>query len=384
MRFGYFTPLFNPEWVRSYPQLIVDVREEAVLADELGYDTFWLGEHHFGAEGMDTLPNPILLAADLACRTSRIRLGMLAVVINFWHPLRLAEDVALLDLMTQGRIELGLARGFLPREAVNLQPKADPGNEAVSRALFAETLETMKKAWAEPYFSHQGPNYTFPLPGTKWDRPLYEPDPDAVRDGEIAKLFLVPKPYQNPHPPLWMMIATESSFKVAAQLGLKGVVWIQTPRRLRERLQLYAEIRSATEGRPFKVGEDIAWLRNVYVAPTMEEARRDAERGMVHCFRWLAGYRPPSFFAELGEELPPDMQLDWDFLSKRMLLVGPPEHVAERLSEMREITGIDHFIGITDVGWIPHKKVMRSMELFATKVVPLLEAKEAKAIPASD
>ena len=373
MKFGYFNPLFNPDWQRDYLQLLRDLREEAILADELGYDTFWLGEHHFGAEGMDTLPNPLLVAADLACRTSRIRLGMLAVIITFWHPLRLAEDIALLDVMTEGRLELGLGRGLRPREAVNLDPKADPTKEDTSRELFGETLAIMKKAWTESYFSYQGPNFTFPVPGIKWDRPLDEPDPKGIKDGELAKLFLVPKPYQQPYPPLWMMVATEPAFKVAAELGVKGVVWIQTPHRLRERLEVYAQTRSAVEGRTFEVGEDVAWLRNIYVAPTMEEARRDCEQGMVNCFRYLAGYRPLSFFMEKGEEVTPDMQLDWDFLSKRMLVTGTPTHVAEQLNKMREITGIEHFIAITDVGWIPHEKVMRSIELFATEVVPLLE-----------
>ena len=281
MKFGLFTAFFNPDWERTYLQLLDDVREEAILADELGYDVFWMGEHHFGAEGMDTMPNPMLLASELAVRTSRIRLGMLALVITCWHPLRLAEDIANLDMMTRGRIEVGIGRGILPREVVNLHPKADPASEATSREIFAETLEVIKKAWTEPYFSHQGPNYTFPVPGIKWDRPLFTPDPgfEGSDELELTKLFLSPRPYQKPYPPLWMMMSTEPSFKVAAELGLKGVCWIQRPQKLRERLQVYADVRSAKEGRAFKLGEDLGGRRG-YVAPTMEEARRDAERGM--------------------------------------------------------------------------------------------------------
>ena len=186
---------------------------------------------------------------------------MLAVIITFWHPLRLAEDVALLDLMTEaGSISDWGAGCVLGRRSIySLTPirqrKIRPGS------CLGETLAIMKKAWTESYFSCRGPNFTFPVPGIKWDRPLDEPDPKGIKDGELAKLFLVPKPYQKPYPPLWMMVATEPSFKVAAELGVKGVVWIQTPHQLRERLEVYAQTRSAVEGRSFEVGEDVAWLR---------------------------------------------------------------------------------------------------------------------------
>ncbi|MDF2444743.1 MAG: hypothetical protein JWR01_2946, partial [Subtercola sp.] len=105
MRFDVSTVLANPGRKKLWSELLDDVRERAELADAYGFDGLWIGEHHFNAEGDDNLPNPVLLAADLAARTTRIRLGMGAVALPSWHPIRLAEDLAMLDHFSNGRVD---------------------------------------------------------------------------------------------------------------------------------------------------------------------------------------------------------------------------------------------------------------------------------------
>ena len=278
MQFGLFTTLYDCGGGAETPADVLDhLREQVVLAEQLGYDAVWMGEHHFGPYGLGDLPNPILVGADLAVRTSRIRIGQMANIAPWWHPIRLAEDLALLDNLTRGRVDVGFGRGIWPYEGPQFHPHADPRKDAENRELFRETVEIVRKAWTEERFAHQGPNYTFPAPDTRFAHPRYPPDP-AWQDGDrVLKLRVTPKPYQRPHPPLWMTVSTDRSVSFAAELGLRPCYWQPPPRRVRQRMELYAGIRSRLEGRPVSPSEGQGVLRNLYVAPTMEAARREAE-----------------------------------------------------------------------------------------------------------
>ena len=106
--------------------LLDNLRQQTILAEELGFEAIWLGEHHFGPYGVGDIPNPILLGADLAARTTKIRIGQMANIAPWWHPIRLAEDLAILDNMTGGRVEVGFGRGIWPCEGPQFHPNADP------------------------------------------------------------------------------------------------------------------------------------------------------------------------------------------------------------------------------------------------------------------
>ena len=159
MRFGAFTTVAASAGEAANSADVLDnLRQQTILAEELGFEAMWLGEHHFGPYGVGDLPNPILLGADLAARTSRIRIGQMANIAPWWHPIRLAEDLSILDNMTRGRIEVGFGRGIWPYEGPQFHPNADPRRDEKNRELFRETVQIVRKIWAEPYFSHQGPN----------------------------------------------------------------------------------------------------------------------------------------------------------------------------------------------------------------------------------
>src|SRR5215468_7252870 len=170
MQYGYFANIHDPTQARDYGQMIAEVRQLAQVCETAGFATFWLPEHHFSVWGRELLGNPLMMAADIAARTERIRIGLAAAIITFWHPLRLAEDLALLDHLTSGRLEIGVGRGNYGLEASNLNPAADPNNRAANVKVFLETLDVLRKALTEDRFAHRGENYVFPGPGFRADK----------------------------------------------------------------------------------------------------------------------------------------------------------------------------------------------------------------------
>ena len=371
MKFAAFTTVAGSagEAVTA-SEFIDNLRQQTILAEELGFEAMWLGEHHFGPYGVGDLPNPILLGADLAARTSRIRIGQMANIAPWWHPIRLAEDLAMLDNMTGGRVEVGFGRGIWPYEGPQFHPNADPRKDRENRELFQETVDIVRKIWANEHFSHQGENYTFPVDDTVFSHPKYPPDP-AWKDGDrVTKLRVTPRPFQEPHPPLWMTVSTDRSVTTAAELGLKACYWQPPPLRIRQRMELYAQVRGEMEDRPFALGEDQAVMRSTYVAASMEEARRDAEEGIMSAFIFNDPFRGRQVFTNPGEVLAPEVQLDWDFLEPRTLLVGSPENVVERVQELQEVCNLDYLlVEFTHMG-MPLSKTLRNLETFAAKVMP--------------
>ena len=371
MRFAAFTTVAGSAGeATSAADMLDNLRQQTVLAEELGFEAMWLGEHHFGPYGVGDLPNPILLGADLAARTSRIRIGQMANIAPWWHPIRLAEDIAILDNMTRGRVEVGFGRGIWPYEGPQFHPNADPRKDQENRELFAETVEVVRKIWSEEYFSHEGANYRFPVDDTVFSHPSYPSNPEWQEGDRVTRLRVTPRPYQQPHPPLWMTVSTDRSVSTAAEMGLKACYWQPPALRIRQRMELYAEVRSALEGRKFSLGEDQAVMRSTYVAPTMEQARREAEAGIMSAFIFNDPFRGRQVFTNPGEELDDAVKLDWDFLEPRTLLVGPPDHVAERIDELREVCNLDYLLVEFTHAGIPLHKTLQNLEIFATKVMP--------------
>ena len=375
MRFAAFTTVAASAGEATNAADILDnLRQQAVLAEELGFEAIWLGEHHFGLYGAGDLPNPILLGADLAARTSKIRIGQMANIATWWHPIRLAEDIAILDNMTRGRVEVGFGRGVWPYEGPQFHPNADPRLDLQNRELFQETVEIVRKIWTEEFFSHRGENYTFPAEDTVFSHPSYPPDPAWHEDGKVTRLRVTPRPYQKPHPPLWMTVSTDRSVSTAAEMGLKACYWQPPPRRIRQRMELYAEVRSRLEVKTFAIGQDQAVMRSTYVSTSMEQARREAESGIMSAFIFNDPFRGREVFANPGEELEPTTRLDWDFLEPRTLLVGSPDNVIEKIEELREVCNLEYLLVEFAHAGIPLRQTLQNLENFGTKVMPRFPA----------
>ena len=389
MKFGLYTGVHDLTLNRVYADVVDELTEQVVLCEEAGFECAWVDEHHFNATYTNS-PNPVVFGAMLAAHTSRIRLGQ-ADVVTGWHPLRLAEDVALLDHISKGRVDLGMGRGgvqydaaifnphlkeILPDPKIDLREHYLSSDQTATREHFAEFVDILKKAWTEPFFSHQGTHYTFPQPGYPWKYSILDAesleDPAAVKDGEVVKIRLGPKPYQQPYPPLWMLMVSEPSFAEAARLGLKGMVWVQPANRLRERIETYTNIRNELEGDHLRVGDDINVMRLAYVAPTYEEAKKVADPLFTPFYAKQFERRPMSYWYNEGEEIPERTDLDWEFYRKQLLiLAGSPEQVAEQIHELHEVGGVNYVTLWMEGQGLSHEKMMSSIELFGSKVAPL-------------
>ena len=201
MQFGYFSVLDNPGLEIPYNQILTELSEQTQAVEQAGFNGVWLGEHHFGGEGYDCIPNPLMILSHLAAQTTTIRLGLAAVIVPQWHPLRIAEDVAMLDQLSGGRVECGVGRGIFPRELTNLNIDADRRNDEKNWRLFTETVEIMKRAWTEDPFTWDGEFYKFPHPGVQ-DSHSWLPRDSRYRSetGEYIGMSVQPKPLQTPPP----------------------------------------------------------------------------------------------------------------------------------------------------------------------------------------
>ncbi|GAA3357463.1 MULTISPECIES: LLM class flavin-dependent oxidoreductase [Saccharopolyspora] len=369
MRFSIFHNLGAPGRFGEYDQVMNETREFARYADQAGFWSIWYTEHHFGHEGYELIANPVLMGADIAARTENIRIGQAANIATFWHPLRLAEDIAQLDQLSGGRVEVGLGRGLYGREALNLNTLADPRDQEQNRALFDETVEILQKAWSNEFFSHDGRFYTFPAPGVRWEHPLSPATPEFTEDGVITKLAVTPRPYQRPHPPLWQVIDSPRSIQTAAQQGVQGLFWLPPISALKDRFQLYKDSAQAA-GRDLALGEGIGLVRDVFVADTMEQARAQFEEALLTSYKWITHWRGLGNLMEAGEELTDAHELSFEFLEQRNLLVGTPEHVAGKIEELQEELNLEHLLLWTTHPGLRHEHAMRSLELFTEKVMP--------------
>ena len=371
MKFAAFTTVAGSAGEATTAEQHVDnLRQQTILAEEFGFEAMWLGEHHFGPYGVGDLPNPILLGADLAARTSTIRIGQMANIAPWWHPIRLAEDIAILDNMSRGRVEVGLGRGIWPYEGPQFHPNADPRKDKENRELFREMVEILREVWTNDYFFHRGTNYNFPVEDTIFSHPKYPSNPEWQQGDAVTKLRVTPRPYQNPHPPLWMTVSTDRSVTTAAELGLKACYWQPPALRIKQRMELYAQVRTELEGRQFRFGEDQAVMRSTYIASSMEEARRDAEEGIMSAFIFNDPFRGRQVFTNPGEVLADEVNLDWDFLEPRTLLVGSPDNVVEKVQELQEVCNLDYLlVEFTHMG-MPLSKSLKNLENFAAKVMP--------------
>ena len=374
MKFGLHHELHDTDLKKGFSVILDELREQANVAEQSGFDGIWLGEHHLGPEGLCNTPNPLLLCADMAARTNFRRIGLACVMAGTWHPIRLAEDLAVVDHLTKGRFQVGFGRGVFHRDTVPFQPKSDPRNEAASRELTAEVIDIVLKAWTEEFFSHEGPNYTFPPPGIPhhpWS-PTEEP---YVKDGNITKLNVVPKPYQKPHPPIWIMVSSETSARRAAERGFNCIVAGTAIHIIQDWLRIYAEVRSEREGQEYKPGECWAIQRPICVAPTMEEARKDFEHYIYRQREYQALYRGEKAKEYTKYTLGGAEEWTWEILLERAMIAGSPDDVAEQLHELED-AGLNHLICWTDVGGFPHEKAMRTLELFGTRVIPMFKDDE--------
>jgi len=384
MKFGYFCNVTN--WKkRPYTEILDNARDIAVYCDNNKWDSIWFTEHHFNHEGMESQPNPLMMCTDIAARTKQIRLGQACNVITFWNPIRLAEDIAALDHLSKGRVEVGIGRGVYGREAIHMNVESDLKDQAKNKRLFQETLTVMKKAWTENFFSHKGEFYTYPSPSFVWQHDMSPPNEEFVdlKTNQIKKISVIPKPYQKPHPTLWQVVDSTGSIEWAAKNGINCIMWIPTVKTLKKRFEIYKNTKSEAEKRDVPMGEGISLVRDMFVAETMEDAKKLAGEQMVNYMRWVCHWRGLGNHMDPDEELPQTKGkldlLNYDFLHKRNMLFGTPDYVVKKIKELQSELNLQNLQVWSSMPGVKHEDAMRSIQLFNDEVIPKINL-EKKAV----
>jgi alkanesulfonate monooxygenase SsuD/methylene tetrahydromethanopterin reductase-like flavin-dependent oxidoreductase (luciferase family) len=353
-----------------YQRMLVELSEQVRLADELAYDSVHFTEHHFHVEGFEISNNPILLDLFVAMQTRRLRVGQLGIVLPSHDPIRVAEDIAMLDHMSGGRACAGFARGYQRRWVDTLAqqthgihgalPHEHDAIDAANRAAFEECYRIIRRAWTEDLFAHQGRTWRVPAGPTPWTLEATERFGAGVEDGIVRRVGVVPKPVQKPHPPLFQPFASsERSIRWCAEEGITAVLPPLHPRLEHRLFDLYAE----TSGRA--PGDGTAVLRDVIVADSDEEAEALWQDSGIFC--GAAWFAPFGFSRGLAD---PDTGAEPDLLGEALALVGSVDRVCRQLEALQRRLPVRWLFHWTYNGLIPHAKLLRSIERFQTEVLP--------------
>jgi alkanesulfonate monooxygenase SsuD/methylene tetrahydromethanopterin reductase-like flavin-dependent oxidoreductase (luciferase family) len=353
-----------------YGRMLRELSEQARLADDLGYDSISFTEHHFHVEGFEISNNPVLLDLFVAMQTRRIRVGQLGIVLPANNPLRVAEDIAMLDHMSGGRACAGFARGYQRRWVDTMAqqnhgihgatPHEHDAIDASNREAFEECYRLIKRAWTEDLIHFEGKYWSVPPGPTPWDLEATRRWGAGVEDGAVRQLGVVPKPLQKPHPPLFQPFASsERSIRWCAQEGITAVLPPLHPVLESRLFDLYAEV----SGRPR--GEGVGVLRDVVVADSDAEAQALwADSGL---FCGAAWFEPFGFSKGLAH---PETGEAPDLLADGLALVGSVDSVCRQLESLLERLPARWLFAWTYNGLVPHARLMHSIERFATRVLP--------------
>jgi alkanesulfonate monooxygenase SsuD/methylene tetrahydromethanopterin reductase-like flavin-dependent oxidoreductase (luciferase family) len=351
---------------RRYPNArLVEAFESAATvaqaADALDYETMWLAEHHFQHEGWECIPNIPMLAVDLAHRTRRIKIGCAFNVVPTWHPLRLAEDYAVADILTKGRVVFGVGRGYHSREVESFgNPMLDA---EANRELFEEQVEVILKALREESFAHRGKHYTIP--------------PEVPYRGYTLKeISLVPRPLRQPVE-VWQPIVSGGArgLEFMARHGIKGVISATAEELVQRWVRDYQEA-GRRHGRERKLGEDLILGFRMCLNDTVQGAIRRArpyfeEHAKVMAPLGMLRYSEEhaKAVAERRAQSPTTASLE-DGVRNRSWLCGPAADIVGYLKELEaKYPGLDHVM----LGWpigVPRAMMVEQLERFAAEVMP--------------
>jgi alkanesulfonate monooxygenase SsuD/methylene tetrahydromethanopterin reductase-like flavin-dependent oxidoreductase (luciferase family) len=339
MDFGMFTDFHIRPQV-SQAEAFAESFKQVEAAEMLGMDAVWLAEHHFSPE-RSVLASPLVIASAIAARTARIRIGLAVQVLPLTNPLRIAEEAATVDHISEGRFDFGVGRSGLTRyyQGYNV-----PYTE--SRERFFEALEIITKGWRQEQFSHTGPHFTF------------------------HNVTVVPKPYQQPHPPIRVALASADTFALVGRLGHAIFISANTPLpQMQERLAVY---RQARQEAGYTAPADIALRIPAYVAETAERAHSEPEASAMHAIRYAAEELiTTASTQEIAERFQQLARTPYDDVLKQRLLYGTPEAVVDRLQEYQDTLGITGVVLEMNYGGrIPYDQVVNSLRLLTARVLP--------------
>lgn len=346
MEFGSFMEFHRREG-KSQADAFREAFAHIGQSEELGLDAVWLAESHFNP-ARSVLSSPLTIASAIAARTKRLKIGTAVSIIPLGNPLRLAEETATIDHISEGRFEFGVGRSGLPGsyEGYNI-------SYAESRERFYEYLEVILAAWTNERFSYEGKYFSF------------------------NDVCLVPKPLQSPHPPIRIAATTTDTFPVIAKMGFSAFIGVRSLNmdQVAEQVKVYRETWES-EGQDSPV--DVSLRVPVYIAETQEKALSEPEESFMRQFRRLGGQlgasaagsgaNPNEGRSERSRQL---ASLTWENVIGQKAIVGTPEMAIEQLQRMKETLSLTGVVCEFNAGeQIPEDRINNSLKLFCEKVMP--------------
>ena len=338
INFGTFLLMQSPS-ARSSQEIYTRGLEIAQAAEALGFGNVWLAEHHFSTYGY--LSRPAQLATYIAAKTTRIRVGTAVIVVPLHHPLVIAEEIATLDLLSGGRLDVGLGRGYQPYEFERFGLELSS-----SRARWDEAVDVLLLAFQGKPFAYDGKLY------------------------KIPETTIFPQPLQQPHPPIWITAQSPDSVEAAVRRGfnvLTGGFGVPIERMGEFRKLFDRVVAEVKPAQPLHVGVQ----RAVYVTDNEADARAAAEEARWN-MRVTLSLRNHYERVEQGRAIPvpAPKEPDVDDLLDRFLVIGTPDRVIRQINRVKDVVGITHFNCSFWFGDLEHARVLRSMDLFAREVTP--------------
>lgn len=381
--------------VERYHTLLGQWHDVIRAADRLGFWGVSSIEHHFHSEGYEVGPNPGLLNAYWAAITENVRVGQLGYTMSAQNPIRVAEDVAILDHLSDGRSFVGFARGYQARwtnilgqhlgTKATLSPAGTPqdqmdaldeatrkgrfADDEINRQIFEEQVEMVQQAWANDSFEWKG-RWEVPFPygeGIDWTmdatREMGAPG-EMDENGRVQRISVVPKPLTQPHPPVF--VSSNASKETVEYCGPRGFIptYFSKIERAAEFGAAYVRA-AAAAGNTYKLGQNQALVRWGQIADTMEEARAQVEEYDADIFRDLYAGTTPMVY---DPEAPVD-----SVIRSGLWVVGTPDQVREDYVKLWKQLPAEYVVLIYHFAQQPKDSVIRQMELFMEHVKPALD-----------
>jgi alkanesulfonate monooxygenase SsuD/methylene tetrahydromethanopterin reductase-like flavin-dependent oxidoreductase (luciferase family) len=374
------TPV-NERWLSDDHLASVFEKTEAIvtLMDRLGYDTFWAAEHRFQREGYECIPNLLMLFVHLAHLTERIKLGCGFNVTPMWHPLRLAEDFAVADHLTNGRIIFGVGRGYHSRECESLGAPSTAINDEANRELFEDQMEIILKAFNNRSFSHHSKFYDIP-PAVPY------------RGYTLEEISLVPRPKHLPVE-IWQPVvsASQRQLDFMAKHGIKGIIGGGAAAGgAAERVMTAWRDALARVGRNTELGTDLVIGYTFHIAETEAKAIKEAtpffeeNMKMFAPLGFVRGLTPEQIEAIADPRRARSAGLPTleQAVKAGAWLCGPPELIIEKLQETQERYPGLQAVNVGAVIGTPKKVILEQLEIFAKEVMPAFKNQVQVAAPA--